>query len=306
MNPLRLLGVNLLVALASLAQAQLSPESIGSGGDRGFTFTTSASGNHDSASGWASILDSSVRYDFSRVFGMELGVPYYMSHTGFDTSRVVGLNQSMPLVTSYNSLGDMYLTLHLAAPDTWFSYSSTITGTAPTGDTSTAISTGRATFDFNNHFEHGLTLFTPYIEIGIGNTSTLVNRGGRLLKITRPYTTLGPLSHYKAGGTFDFLKIFSFDACGYEDLPIGDQKVYARTTKLKTLKNGRTVQGKRTVSTGQGIVEDNGLSGGLTLNLGQHLALTGGYQRSLRQSLDIVAFGVSYTFGHKTNKPVAK
>jgi hypothetical protein len=56
------------------------------------------------------------------------------------------------------------------------------------------------------------------------------------------------------------------------------------------------------VDTGQGILEDNGLTGGLTLSLGRHMDLTGTYQRSLRQSLDTVVVGVSYTFGKRTQQ----
>src|SRR5262252_7247386 len=63
-------------------------------GARGFTFTSTASGDHDSTSWWSSVLDTSARYDFNRVFGVELGVPYYMSHTGFDSTKLVAINKN--------------------------------------------------------------------------------------------------------------------------------------------------------------------------------------------------------------------
>lgn len=294
----------LVLALASQrGTAQNAVEPV-TGGTRGLSFTSTASGDRDSSSGWSSILDTSARYDFSRVFGVELGVPYYMSHTGFDSSKVVGIRRNPPLVVSYNSLGDVYLILHLKAPQTWFNYRANLTGTAPSGDTSSGISTGRSTFDLNNHFDHTWGLLTPLVEAGVGDSSALVDKGPRLLKIRSPYTTLGPLSHYKAGSMFDFLKVFTFEASAYEELPIGDQKVYARVTRLATLKSGRQVQRTRLVATGQGILEDNGLNGGLIIDLGTHVALTGVYQRSLRQSLDTVAFGVSYTLGKRTNRSI--
>ena len=71
MNPLRLMATGFFVTLASLLVAQTFPDDL-SGSDRGFTFTTIASGNHDSASGWSSVLDSSLRYDCNRIFGMEV------------------------------------------------------------------------------------------------------------------------------------------------------------------------------------------------------------------------------------------
>jgi hypothetical protein len=304
-NSCCLAAVFLLAAWSSCV-AQ-SPSKASANDVRGFTWSQTATGTHDSVSGWSSILDSSVRYDLNRVFGMELGVPYYMSHNGYDSTKGVRLNQNPPLVASYNSLGDAYLTLHFAAPGTWVGYKSTLTGTAPTGDTSSGISTGRATFDFNNHFDHAWGFFTPLVEFGIGDSSALVNKAVR-----RPYTTLGPLSHYKAGASFDFLRVFSFESSGYEDLPIGDQKVYSHV--LRRSKTGsivRVVNGEKrrfarvAVDTGQGILEDNGLTGALTIDLGRHMNLTGSYQRSLRQSGDTVVIGVSYTFGKRTPKSSA-
>src|SRR5581483_10474575 len=263
----------------------------GQANDRGFTFSTSITSNHDSSSGWSNIIDSSARYDFNRVFGVELGMPYYMSHNGYSSTTVTRLNTNPPLVTTYNSLGDLYLKLHFAAPDTSFGYSATITGTAPTGDTSSGISTGRPTFDLNNHFEHSFGFLTPFAELGIGDSSALINH-----RVRRPYTTLGPISHYKAGASFDFLKFFNFEGSAYEDLPIGDQKVFSHLfVPSQTGRLIRTINGKKrrfartTVDTGQGILEDNGLGTDLTINVGRHMALTGTYERSLRQSLDTVA-----------------
>ena len=51
------------------------------------------------------------------------------------------------------------------------------------------------------------------------------------------------------------------------------------------------------------ILEDNGLSSILTINVGSHIALTGSYERSLRQSMDTVALGMSFTFGRAAQKP---
>jgi hypothetical protein len=250
------------------------------------------------------VLDTNARYDFNRVFGVELGVPYYMSHTGFDSTKLVAINKNPPLVLSYNSLGDVYMVLHFTAPNTWFNYRAAITGTGPSGDTSSGISTGRPTFDLNNHFEHSWGFWTPLVELGVGDSSALVNRGPQLLKIRAPYTTLGPLSHFKAGSMFSFLKVFTFETTAYENLPVGDQKVYARVTEIRTLKNGTKVQRTRLVATGQGILEDNGVNSGLSIALGPHVVLSGIYQRSLRESLDMVAVGVSYRLGKRTRRSI--
>ena len=266
---------------------------------KGFSSYTSISGTHDSASGWSSVLSSSMRYDFNRIFGMELGVPLYLMHNGFDTSVVAKPNTNPPLLTRYNSLGDVVLTLNFAAPNSWSGYRSTITGTGPTGDTSSGISSGRPTLDLNNHFEHSFNRLSPLLEFGVGDSSALINK-----RVRRPYTTLGPLSHFKAGASFDLFKNFSFQADAYETLPIGDQKVYShlfvrsangpivRVTK-EGVRRFRLVR----VSTGQGIAEDNGCEGILSTNLGNRLDLSGSYDRSFRQKLDTVTITLGLRLG---------
>src|SRR5579864_8724280 len=123
----------ILVTGASAGFAQ-SPADSAFTVNKGFSSDVNFTGNHDSISGWSSILDSSVSYDFNSVFGMQLGVPYYMTHNGYDSTVVVKGNASAPLITSYNSLGDVYLDLNFSAPK-FLGYKATIAGTAPTGDT---------------------------------------------------------------------------------------------------------------------------------------------------------------------------
>jgi len=298
--------------------------------NRGFSWFTTVTGSHDSFSGWSSVVDSSMRYDFSSVFGVELGMPYYTTHNGYK-STVTARSQVKPrLASSYNSLGDMYLQLHFAAPQTSFHYAAVLTGTAPTGDTSSGISTGRPTFDLNNHIEHSFGFFTPIAEFGIGDSSALIDQSigvpytsllGRgttptsiaLInqQIRQPYTTLGPVSHYRAGSTFDFLRIFSLTLSGYEDLPLGNQKVYShlfvpsKTGKQIHIINGKKFRGFESVRevSGQGILEDNGVTGEMIITVNRHMALIGTYQHSLRQRFDAVAFGMSFAFGKYARRP---
>ena len=314
---IRLFSVALLLAIAShclaqssdLAQPVQSPVIQSPVLDqtvRGFSSYTNFQGSHDSSSGWSTIVSSSVHYDFNKFFGVELGVPFYLSHNGFNANVIARGNNNPPLVATYGSLGDTYLSLNFSAPGA-LGYRATITGTAPTGDTSSGISTGRATFDLNNHLEHSFGFFTPLVEFGIGDSSALINR-----RVVRPYTTLGPLSHFKAGGGIDFLKYFNFQLTAYEDLPIGNQKVYSH--EFVRSKNGNIIRlgadhkkhrfALVAVDTGQGILEDNGLIGVFGINLGKHVDLSATYNRSLRQSLNTVEFGIGYRFGKSAKVPV--
>lgn len=237
---------------------------------------------------------------------MELGVPLYILHNGTSSSAVITANSNPALKTSYNSLGDVALTLSFNLPDSWLGYSSTLTGTAPSGDTSAGISTGRAQVDFNNHFEHEIGRVTPLVEFGIGTSSALVNTN-----VKRPYTTQGPLSHYKLGAELALPFGFGFEGAAYEDLPIGDQKVYSHV--LRPSANGPIVitdgRKRRTfqmvsVATGQGIFEDNGFSAVLSRQLNQHMDMSVSYDRSLRQGLDTVSMTLGYRIGRTKKKEI--
>jgi hypothetical protein len=157
----------------------------------------------------------------------------------------------------------------------------------------------------------------PYASLA-GTRGTLSRQPAMLALVNQqirpPYTTLGPISHFRAGASLDFLRIFTFTPSAYEDLPIGNQKVYShlfipsKTGKLLRIINGKKVPGYESVKeiSGQGILEDNGLTGELTVSLGRHLALVGVYQHSLRQHLDAVAFGISFIVGRPVEKPAGQ
>src|SRR5260370_34510405 len=130
-------------------------------------------------------------------------------------------------------------------------------------------------------------------------------------RVRRPYTTLGALSHYHDGAGMDILKYFSFSLSGYETLAIGNQKVYShefvRSKNCTVIRVGADGKKHRfasvAVDSGQGILEDNGLTSELGVNLGQHVDLSATYNRSVRQSLDTVEFGIGYRFGRSTRPP---
>ncbi|HLY99035.1 MAG TPA: hypothetical protein VKT33_08210 [Candidatus Angelobacter sp.] len=276
----------------------------------GFSFYTSTTGTHDSSSGWSLVTDSGARYDFNRFFAVQAGIPYYISHSGFaTTSGITATNPPAPppLTTRYNSWGDLYLNLIFSEPGP-LGYRATVTATAPTGDTSNGISTGRPTFDLNNHLEHDFGLVTPLLEFGIGDSSALIDK-----RIRRPFTTLGAIAHFRAGAGFDFFKVFNFQASGYENLPIGNQKVFShlfvhssKGNTVTVVKNGKGKQrfSQVAVDAGQGILEDNGFTGDLTVTLRKNVDLTATYEHSVRQSLDIAEVGVSFHWGKVRNAGV--
>jgi hypothetical protein len=75
----------------------------------------------------------------------------------------------------------------------------------------------------------------------------------------------------------------TFESDAYEQLPIGDQKIY-----------GPSRHGKATVVTGHNVTEDNGFTNALDLPLTGHVTLSGYYNRSLRLHTDVAAVGISW------------
>src|SRR5258708_28061781 len=130
---------------------------------RGWTLGTSFEG---STSGDGSVYDlgTSVGYNFSHHFGIDLGVPYYFVGTPS------AVNTKNPGAVSGNGIGNIGADLKWLFPGTMRNYASTIHLGAPTGDRSKGFSTGHATWNLSNHIEHGWVNFTPFIEAGIGNT----------------------------------------------------------------------------------------------------------------------------------------
>src|SRR5260370_1970160 len=242
---------------------------------KGFSSYTHDKGSDDVSWGCSTFVSSSVQYDGNKHFGVGLGIPFYLSHNGVPANVVAKGKTNPPLTTQYGSLGDAALTLNFVAGGP-LGYKATVTGTAPTGDTSSGISTGRPTFDLNNHLEREVGFLTPFAEFGFGDSSALVNK-----RVRRPYPTLGALSHFKAGAGMDFLKYFSFSLSGYETLPIGNQKVYSH--EFVRSKNGTVIRvgadGKKhrfasvSVVSGQGILETTALPNHLVLNLSLHIDL---------------------------------
>jgi hypothetical protein len=128
-------------------------------------------------------LNSSIGYTFNRHFGMDLGLPIYFVNVSGSTTG-----------TSLDSgIGNPWVDLRWKFLNPTLGYGSVLTGSAPVGDSKLGLSTGRATFDWANRFEHTFSQVTPFLEAGLSNTTS----DSRLF--LRPYTTLGLNGHFRGG-----------------------------------------------------------------------------------------------------------
>jgi hypothetical protein len=249
----------------------------------GWNAGVSLSGVHTSDTGWATLAIPALGYSFNDIFSVDATLPIYFFRLAESLSTHPQPNAT--LVPLHAELGDLVFGLHAQFIPSLFQYQLTGAFAVPTGDEVYGLTTGRVTFDINNHFERTFGRLTPNIEIGGGDSTTLVNR-----IVTKNYTSLGPLAHFQVGLGIDLPHDASFETDAYEQLPLGDQKIY-----------GPSRRGNATIVTGHNAIEDNGFITALDVPLNGHLTLSGYYSRSLRLRTDTAAIGITYVLRNSSS-----
>jgi len=225
-------------------------------------------------------LTTTAGYNFNKHFGVDVGVPAY----------IVRAPASVQGSRSSNGIGDVFVDLRLSFDNRLFGYSATLTGTVPSGDSSKGRSTGRVTFDLDNHFDRSVGRFTPFADIDLGNT---VNQ--RFYR--RPYLTLGKVASFEAGTSVKLFRSISVSTSLYEVAPWGTQRVFSRivprgTTVLGTVQHNRVFEKKAETLGGASLDRDNGVNVGVSYSPTRYLDLGVGYSRSMHYSLNTVSFGL--------------
>lgn len=243
-------------------------------------------GQHDSTSGWSSILTPGVAYRFNSLFSLTASAPLYTyinveARTGTKTDPVYVLK------TKHDVFGDASIAAHLETHPEPIDYSATITVGLPSGNTAYGLGAGQPTYDINNHFEKSIGIFSPDIELGIGDSSALIHA-----QVRKNFVAVGTLAQFQAGTSIDLPFNMGFEADVYEDLPFHPSIIYSTTGKGKK---------KVTTATNVGNAEDNGVTTSLDIPFTGHLTLSGFYDRSIRNQDDIA--GVSLTLLLKAPPP---
>lgn len=269
----------LLLFAATVALAQ-------SGGDQpaaqsGFLFNVGFDGSFDS-SGHVMDLGTSAGYKFNRHLQMDMGMPFYFL--------------SSPTSGTATGVGNAALAMRLLFGSPSVNYGSSLTTFVPTGDQGLGLSTGRATFDWTNHFDHDFGRVTPRLDIGLANTVVDSKH------FVRPFTTLGFNAHAEGGASVDLFKNVSVDASMYDIMPWGSQKMYSREVRAGAIGNpapqhGRAFEGSHFTSGAADLTRDNGFSAGLDLNPAPCVDLYSGYTHSVKFALDEVSFGIGLNVG---------
>ncbi len=233
---------------------------------------------HTSTTGWATLAMPTFGWRFNEVFSLDATLPVYFYRLA--ESRSTRPRPGAALVIQRGEVGDFVLSTHAQFVPRPANYELTAAVTAPSGDEAYGLTTGRVTFDFSNQFDRSFGRFTPTLEVGGGDSSTLVNR-----LVTKTYTSLGPLAHFQAGLSTLLTSRNSLEMDAYEQLPLGDQKIYTSKLRRKKL---------TTVVTGRNVSEDNGFNAAFEHAVEGHTTFTSYYSRSLRLHTDTVSVGIAY------------
>ncbi|MEO6804244.1 MAG: hypothetical protein ABI197_13475 [Granulicella sp.] len=231
---------------------------------------------HDSVTGWATLATPALGYRIDDHFSVDVSIPVYFYRLAESLSRKP--RPDSRLVARRSEPGDLIVGLHADFSPRLADYQLTGLIAVPTGDKLYGLTTGRVTFDVTNDFQHTFRHVTPNVELGIGDSSALINR-----RVTKNYTSLGPLAHFQVGIGINLPRNAFFESDVYEQLPIGDQKIY-----------GPTRDGKATIVIGHNISEDNGFTNLIDFPLNRRTTFSDYYNRSLHFNTDTVAIGFTF------------
>jgi hypothetical protein len=246
---------------------------------RGFNVSLSTTSQHDSANGWSSLLTPNAAYRLNKHFSLDAGVPIH-TYINVDTNVGTATRPDFRYAVQGGVFGDTEISFEGDANTERTFYSGTFSLGLPSGNVNYGLGAGQVTYSINNHLETYFFRFTPDIELGFGDTSSLVEQ-----RILKSYIAVGPMAHFQAGTAVDLPHSLTFEADAYEELPLAKNIVYSSTGKGKK---------KVTTSTNEDPGEDNGFITSLDIPLNPHLTLSGFYSRSLRDHNDVAGF--SFTF----------
>lgn len=225
-------------------------------------------------------LDSSARFHLSSRFHAELGVPLEITRGQATTTT------GTTTTTTSSGLGDAYLRLSLTPVDSALTWTTSLTGYAPTGNSSLGLSTGRGLFNWDNRIEHDGDLLSPYVDAGFANT---VSNVGHFI---RPYKTLGKVGNFQVGTAVGLCKNLDLDLSGYANLAMGAQKVFSRLVKRGQASKGAGFRNQfETIGTAS-IANDNGFNLELDASPRPFLDLSVGFTRSMHQNYNVASFGI--------------
>jgi hypothetical protein len=246
--------------------------------NRGLEWKEVFEGSTDS-SGQVTALTSSATYRFGEHFSMGAGIPLYFNRSTATTGT-----------TTSDGVGNLFATAGASWKGRALNYGTSLTGSVPTGDSAKGLSTGHATFDWNNRFDQSFSVLTPFVEPGVGNTISDTPF------FHRPFTSFGYLAHFEGGTDVDLSHSLTLTLSGYDIAPRGTQTIFSRAVGKGATgsggQHGRVFQTNHQTTGGASINQDNGFTAGLNFSPKSYLDLHVGYTRSVKFAFNAFSWGI--------------
>ena len=245
--------------------------------------------------------DPTVGYSFNRHVQTYIGVPFYLVNqsSSLSTSTLTSTSSG-----SINGIGNAYIGFHLGVENPAVNYASTLEATAPTGDKDKGFSTGRATVDWTNSFSRKFDSITPFVNVGVSNTVSDTSF------FVRPFSSLGLVSHFDGGATFNIAPLVSVGASAYGVQASGQQRIFSKvrksgsaatsttSTQVSGSKNSRVFETNSETVGSADLANDHGVSTWLAVHAGSKAHFQVGYTRSVGYDLNTIFFGVGFHVGN--------
>src|SRR6266481_8666067 len=142
-----ILAGSCLLAVSALGEAAAAVGSKTAVPEKGFTLTETYEGSADT-DGFISDINSSAGYVFNPHFSINMGVSYLF----------VNPSTSKTGTTSTSGMGNPSLGFRYSRKGPVLDFSTAVNGAFPVASSAKGLSTGRMTFDWDNHFAHGFGL----------------------------------------------------------------------------------------------------------------------------------------------------
>ena len=252
------------------------------------------SGVHSSSVGWYTVTTPAVNYTFSRHFSADASTSIYLHRQVQNTNTATAA--AHPLVDGGVNPGDTLIGFHAFFEPGSLQDTITFSLTAPTGERSKGFGAGQVTYDFSNHLERYIKQLGFVLDIGGGDSSGLFND-----QVVKDYSSVGGLAHFESGLVYWLPRRTYIEAVAYEQLPLGSQTVYRTVARGEYTHpeeeddpGGNPPSPAPVPTTVTTVSEDNGFTTFVGIPLNNYITLSGYYNRSIRQRLDTVSFGVTY------------
>lgn len=286
--------IGMMVLLCTAATAQNSSNGQRAEDQRGFV-SSAEFGSSFSSSEHVVKLDTSAGYNLSNHFGVDFGVPFYFA--GGTSTSATGSKVS----SSASGMGAPYIAARAMYKDDSFSYGARFAVFLPAGDSADGLSTGKTTFDWNNHFEDSAGRFTPYGEIGIANT--VVNTG----KYNRPYSQFGNNIHVEGGANVDVTDKVSVGGSAFDIFPWGTQAIYSRVVPKNAVgfvgngngrSNSRAFELNAYSVGSSDLGKDKGASAWADYMPAPYVTVEAGFTRSLQYDMNTMSLSLRFDIGY--------